>query len=367
MSLSIADRRRRREVLLPVKFVDFVPQPLADEADSIPSSPSSIVPSPPASPAASLVPAPASEPSFIDTAQNLYGLYRRFRGKNLPAHDPESAIGLSALNDAALAPSGAASLPGSENTSDLDPLQSLYPFNNKNAFLIGEWQYSDDTSTSQKRFHRLLDIIGDPNFKPEDIRNTNWNKIHKILGSNVFDSEEQAEWEDVDAGWEKKPVSISVPFHGSTPNPGVRDFAVGDLYHRKLTKIIEEKLANPTDDVLFHYEPYELRWQPRADGTASTRVHGEFYASPAFRSAHEELQAVPNEPGCSLDKVVLAMEFASDATHLTTSGNNQLHPIYLYFLNESKYRRCKPTSNLCNHVAYFQSVSYGSMKAFLHC
>ncbi|KAH7917271.1 hypothetical protein BV22DRAFT_1026716, partial [Leucogyrophana mollusca] len=31
-------------------------------------------------------------------------------------------------------------------------------------------------------------------------------------------------------------------------------------------------------------------------------------------------------------------------------------PLYVYFGNESKYRRCKPSCNLCAHVAYFQNL-----------
>ncbi|KJA18100.1 hypothetical protein HYPSUDRAFT_145489 [Hypholoma sublateritium FD-334 SS-4] len=48
--------------------------------------------------------------------------------------------------------------------------------------------------------------------------------------------------------------------------------------------------------------------------------------------------------------------FGSDATHLTSFGSAALWPCYMYFGNESKYRRCKPTCNLCNHIAYFQKL-----------
>jgi hypothetical protein len=48
--------------------------------------------------------------------------------------------------------------------------------------------------------------------------------------------------------------------------------------------------------------------------------------------------------------------FWSDATQLTSFGNAKLWPLYMYFGNESKYCRCKPTNHLCEHVAYFQTV-----------
>jgi hypothetical protein len=78
--------------------------------------------------------------------------------------------------------------------------------------------------------------------------------------------------------------------------------------------------------------------------------------SPAFIEAHRELQELPGEAGCELPHVVAALMFWSDATQLTTFGNAKLWPVYMYFGNESKYRRCRPSCNLGNHVAYFQKV-----------
>ncbi|KAH7905471.1 hypothetical protein BJ138DRAFT_1138264 [Hygrophoropsis aurantiaca] len=54
----------------------------------------------------------------------------------------------------------------------------------------------------------------------------------------------------------------------------------------------------------------------------------------------------------------------ADATHLTTLGETQLWPVYLYFGNESKYRQCKPSCNLSNHVPYFQKLP-ASFKDFI--
>ena len=87
------------------------------------------------------------------------------------------------------------------------------------------------------------------------------------------------------------------------------------------------------------------------------RVHGELYSSPVFLEAHCALQASPKEPGCDLPHVVVAIMLWSDVTHLTTFGTAKLWPCYMYFGNESKYNRCKPSRHLCNHIAYFQSVS----------
>ena len=298
----------------------------------------------------------------------MFGLFHRFSGTELPAHDPEALIALTSLSDAA-------QTPGETVETDEHPQEfsrslaglhksgaSLFhPFPNESSYRLGQWHYSDNASNSKQRFRDLTEIVGAPTFKPEDIHSTNWQKMHEILGRNEFDagdpqSGDQFEGMDKDAGWRSKPIIISVPFHRRSFKRGVLPFTAGDLYYRSLVDVIREKLHNPLDDAQFHYEPYELRWQPGPDKETNTRVHGEFYTSPTFLAAHQRLQEAPNEPGCTLPKVVLAMEFFSDATQLTHFGNAKLWPLYLYFLNESKYRRCKPTANLCNHVAYFQSV-----------
>jgi hypothetical protein len=59
------------------------------------------------------------------------------------------------------------------------------------------------------------------------------------------------------------------------------------------------------------------------------RVQGELYTSPAFVDAHQELQDSPAEPGCNLPRVIAALMFWSDATHLTAFGNAKLWPLYM--------------------------------------
>ena len=65
----------------------------------------------------------------------------------------------------------------------------------------------------------------------------------------------------------------------------------------------------------FHYEPYELLWHP-PHIPDPIHIQGELYSSPAFLNAHQELQKSPNEPGCNLPPVVIALMFSSDLTHL---------------------------------------------------
>jgi hypothetical protein len=258
-----------------------------------------------------------------------------------PSHDPEEHTTPDDLRDASV---------DEESLVDV-PAQDYYPYPNRNAFRLGEWYWNGGPQKSQASFKELVTIVGDPAFRPDDIRNTKWDHLNHTLADDDG-------WMEEDAGWEKTQVSITVPFQmrrNATADGTPREFVVGDFYHRSIVSIVREKLSNPAHDDLFHYEPYSLQWQPTATSNPM-RVHGEIYTSPAFLDAHDELQSSPPEPDCTLPRHIIALMFASDATHLTSFGDAKLWPLYMFFGNESKYRRCKPSCRLGNHVAYFNRV-----------
>ena len=281
---------------------------------------------------------------FFTTPYNAFGLARRFYTKGLPTYDPEENISLQDLSNI--------DLPTHTSNSS----QVFYPYPNHSSFALGDWFWNGGVQKSQATFRQLIDIICDADFRLEDVREVKWDKINKELGI------EEGEWLDEDAGWIRTPVTISVPYQvrrgvPSTPRAGPRNFVVEDFFHKPLVSMVREKISHLKDTHLFHQEPYELLWQPSNAGQEPIRVQGELYNSPAFMDAYRELQDSPGVPGCDLPRVIVALMFWSDATHLTTFGNTKLWPLYLFFGNDSKYLRCRPSCNLCEHVAYFQTVS----------
>ncbi len=68
--------------------------------------------------------------------------------------------------------------------------------------------------------------------------------------------------------------------------------------------------------------------------------------------AHMNLQRSSPEPGCELERVVVALMFWSDSTHLANFGTASLWPLYLFFGNQSKWLRGKPRTASCHHIAY---------------
>ena len=280
------------------------------------------------------------------TRRNLFGLFRRYEAVELPSHNPEENSSLDELSD----------IPNDPMLHP-DSSASFYPYPNSSSFRLGDWYWNSGAQKSQASFKELVEIIGDPEFKQADIRDAKWDNINRTLGSD-----NPEEWLDSDAGWRNSSVSITVPYQfrrGVVPDPlaGPQEFTMTGFYHRSLVSVIREKLAHTTDIRHFHYEPYELNWQPPGRDSRPIQVHGELYTSPAFIDAHRELQVSPAEPRCDLPRVVVALMFWSDVTHVTSFGDVKLWPLYLFFGNESKYRRCKPSCHLCNHIAYFQKVS----------
>jgi hypothetical protein len=222
---------------------------------------------------------------------------------------------------------------------------------------LGDWYWNHGLQKTQEGFRKLLEIVGDRNFRPGDVSSTNWTKINTILAHNAVDNDREPghEWLGEDTGWKHAAISISVPFHRRMAAPGSQSYLAGELYYRSIVSVIRERLTN--DDKHFHYEPYELLWKCN-DGAEEVRIHGELYTSNAFLSEHKKLLNSPPEPGCDAPRAVIALMFWSDGTQLTSFGNAKLWPCYMYFGNDSKYRRAKPSSRSCNHIAYFQTVSF---------
>jgi hypothetical protein len=293
---------------------------------------------------------------LLDTPSNIFSIFRRYHAVDFPSHDPDAHVDLSMLSNIV------ASAEAMVSHDAATPLSAFHPYPNKSAFLLGEWYWAQGNQKSQKTFKELLDIVGNPNFSPADVESTNWARIDRELAVNDWD---KGEWVDEDAGWRRSMVKIQVPFHRNLTNPGPREYFVTNFYHRSLTSIIREKLSKDLDIRHFHYEPYELFWNP-PHIKEEIRLYGEFYTSPAFNAAHQDLQAGPGEPGCALPRIVIALMFWSDATTLSNFGSAKLWPLYLFFGNESKYRRCKPSNNLCEHVAYFEEVHFSSSFPSVH-
>ncbi|KAG2030365.1 hypothetical protein BDR03DRAFT_987137 [Suillus americanus] len=146
---------------------------------------------------------------FIDTSSSFFL-------STPPSHNPEEAVTLQYISSV---PVIASAEPNAYVESD-DML--FYPYPNQSSFELGHWYWHSSMQKSHQGFRDLINIVSNPDFDPEDVRSTSWDKINLKLGVTIQDNEED-KWEDKVAGWQKTQVTIE-------------------------------------DDKLFHYEPYKLQW-----------------------------------------------------------------------------------------------------------
>ena len=284
------------------------------------------------------------------TQSNSFGLFRHYDKETLPTHDPEDIS-----EDIAVSrPSATRAFVTMGHSQNVD--NPFHPYPNEASFRLGDWYWNQGALKSKLDFKHLLGIIGSSSFRPDDIRNTKWSSIDHTLGTLASDddSECSSEWLDSNAGWKRATVTISVPIPRRSTAPGPSDYRVSDFYYRPLVSVIREQVLDPNYHHLFHYEPYELLWRR---SNIDIQVYGELYTSKTFLDAHHELLESPLEPGCALPRRIVALMFWSDATQLTSFGNAKLWPLYMFFGNQTKYKRAQPSGKLCSHVAYFQTVS----------
>ena len=248
--------------------------------------------------------------------------------------------------------------PSKFNKGITDASNPFYPYPNETSLLLGDWYWNQGHHKSQVGFKKLLDIIGDLEYHPEDVWNTNWMAINRNLGNcSVQDDKTRGDcrWLNGDSGWKKATVQICTPFHCHAQHPGPKEYTVEGFHYRSLVDIIHKNISDPTHQ-LFHYEPYELHWQ-LPHKAKDVRVYGKLYTSESFLTAHHQLQDSLPEFGCILPRHIIGLMLWLDGTHLTAFGMAKFWPLYVYMGNELKYMCCQPSANLCSHAAYFHTVS----------
>ncbi|KAJ7733499.1 hypothetical protein B0H16DRAFT_1328148 [Mycena metata] len=292
----------------------------------------------------------------VKTAMNSFGLYREY--PRVPTHDPDSTLSLDDLSDVPKA------LPASTSTSSAtgipipsrdggDGTNPYYPFPNSTAYGITNWMWSGSALKSIAEVTRLVEFLKSPDFNPNDLACFNLAKETEHLDKLSRGSAEKGPAGD---GWSQIAVHIKVPDgkpHSVTsPSPL---YTVPGLFLRPLSEVLRSAIADTTSR-RFHFTPFKQFHKSHPDAVP-TRVYDEIYSSDAMIDEYEKLQSQPAEPECTLERVVLALMFWSDSTHLASFGNAALWPLYLFFGNQSKWVRGKPNSGACHHLAYIPKVS----------
>ena len=271
----------------------------------------------------------------LRTTTNAFGLLREYLYR--PSFDPDSFVPDKDLHQVR----GADSVPM--------PLPSpTRVHRNESIEMIMNWKDSGAPTKSDTEVNHLVrDVLLDPRFKLEELRGFSIAKENRQSDA----AEKKSPFLD---SFQTANINIEVPSGVKGVPPGT--FTVPGLLYRKLTAIIRATFSSPLASH-FHFSPFKLFH--KSPNGEDERVFSELYNSDVFIEEHDNVQRAPlppNEPDCKRERVVAALMFWSDSTHLANFGTAKLWPIYLLFGNVSKYIRGQPNSGACQHVAYIPSL-----------
>ena len=214
-----------------------------------------------------------------------------------------------------------------------------------------QWLNNGNTTKSKAQLDELVrKVILAPDFAPDHLAGFDAHRENTRLDNSLAKSPYHQQFTE-------SSVDILVPSGAADIPP--RTFSVPGLLHRKLTTLISDAFNSPLSH-LFHFSPFKL-YHKSPITQKEERIFGEIYTSDAFLDEHENVQQhallPPSDQECKREKIVAALMFSSDATHLAQFGNAKAWPIYLMLGNLSKYIRAQPDSGAMYHLAYIPSVS----------
>ncbi|KAF9470994.1 hypothetical protein BDN70DRAFT_820597 [Pholiota conissans] len=213
-----------------------------------------------------------------------------------------------------------------------------------------QWLNNGNTSKSEAQMNEFVHkVMLSPDFKQEHLTGFDAHRENLRLDNALDESSLRAQFTE-------NAIDILVP-SGAIGVPS-KIFSVPGLLHRKLTTVISDAFNSPLSH-LYHFSPFKL-YHCSPVTKKEERIFGEIYTSDAFLNEHEEVQRhsplPPDDPECKREKIVAALMFSSDATHLTNFGNTKAWPIYLMLGNLTKYIRAQPNSGAMHHLAYIPSL-----------
>jgi hypothetical protein len=309
----------------------------------------------------------------VHTIPNTFGMYREY--PNIPTHNPDNTLTLANLTESSAAPQleqetsppiiqEIQKTPITSDSEHEDANAMYAPFANSSIHGIMSWMWSGSAMKSLEEVSKLIRFLKSADFKKEDIEGFDIRKetvlfdsTLELTKSQTITSQDNSEPSApmYNEGWHDVEVKIQVPDSLThTSDAEIPLFSIPGLHYRSICAVIKSTFEDASS-ICFHYTPFKNFWKPDAE-SAPHRIHDEIYSSDAMVKAHEDLQNLPPESGCNLERVVASLMFWSDSTHLASFGNASLWPIYLFFGNQSKWLRGKPRCGACHHVAYIPKV-----------
>ncbi|KAG6809218.1 hypothetical protein H0H92_001114 [Tricholoma furcatifolium] len=290
------------------------------------------------------------------TAINSFGIWRDYQHR--PSYDPTAHV---AQTD--LIPSSATSSSGSTLPFIFPP---PFPFRNMSIYRLMTYFNSGSTTKLLSEADRLVkEVLCAPDFTLSDLKGFSAARENARLDKAIKDNTSSPFFRQ----FSSTSVEIDVP--SGQKNIPSQKFLVPGLLYRKLTTVIEAAFHSSLAHH-FHLTPFKLFRRLPTTGE-DERVMGELDNSDSFLKEHDLIQRrapVPlDDPNCKREKIIAALMFSSDATHLTNFGMAKAWPIYLMLGNLSKYFCSSPNSGAMYHLAYIPSLpdSFQDFASQVHC
>ncbi|KAI0693618.1 hypothetical protein C8T65DRAFT_585633 [Cerioporus squamosus] len=169
-------------------------------------------------------------------------------------------------------------------------------------------------------------------------------------------------------GWEQGEVRVHVPKEGVryASEEEAPVFTLKKVWHRKFKGVIRSALQQECVKD-WHMIPHKLfvcslptapsscSSSPSPSSSSSSR---EIFNSDTALEEDAAMRSRVREQGDpdDLEYCITLICLYSDSTRLTNFGSASLWPIYLYFGNQSKYERGRPTAYAAHHMAYIPSL-----------
>ena len=304
--------------------------------------------------------------------RNAFGLSRTYKG--VPSSIPDRP------NSTAEIPSYVHPSPRQEPRT-IEEIISPYP--NLSTFLFDHHFWTSGPTKSRRDRDSTQEMLGREDFDASDLQGVNLNAIEEDLRGRSS----RGQWEQT-RGWRTSNLVIGIPkgvkktvavrrdeaAHDArrrqgapepppsktTSIPGAQ-ISVPGFCHRSICEVIRETLSQDSAARAFHYHPYEQTYHSPLDPTRPVeRVYDEVFTSDTWIREDAKVQMAhinPSKPEQDLPRVIAAMMFWSDETVLNPFGQNKAWPIYLFFGNQPKSDRAKPTAGGGRHLAYLPQVT----------
>ncbi|THH16116.1 hypothetical protein EUX98_g9355 [Antrodiella citrinella] len=231
----------------------------------------------------------------------------------------------------------------------------IHPFPNLSCYLYSRHHWLDGDKKTLENRRALSGLLGSSLFVQDDIKGQNFEVLEDRLYEQIG-QKSTAESRRTDAAARQRASRHDhVPTTAAEHPVEGEPYPVHGFWHKNLCDEIKKTASSDPAASRFVWDPHQVEYTSQP-GAPPESVYGELYNSQVFIQEDLRLQNSPSEDGCDLPRAIAACMFASDATLVTQWGQKKVWPVYMYFGNQSKYERARPTAHAGHLVGYLPSL-----------